>query len=336
VRSPGATLLELARLSVEFRVRGTGLRPVTLQAVREVSLELRAGEALGIVGESGSGKSTLVRAVLQLVRPASGRVVWMGHSLEQLSVSQLRPLRRDLQLVFQNPLSSLDPRMTAGESVAEPLALHRPELGGEQRAAAVSAMLARVGLAAPIAARYPHELSGGQCQRVAIARAMILEPRLLVCDEAVSALDASVQAQIIALIETLQSERGTSILFVSHNLAVVRRICDRVLVLYLGRALESAATNELYERPLHPYTRALLAAVPLPDPERQPARLGVTLAGEPPAPTAPPSGCVFRTRCVHAAAVCAQQVPLPQPAGAGRWVSCHRWRELEDRAVTGT
>jgi peptide/nickel transport system ATP-binding protein len=327
--------LAISRLSVQFEMQrgwfGLG-RSATLRAVDDVSLDLRAGEAVGVVGESGCGKSTLARAALMLIRPSAGQVVWMGRSLGSLSGSELKPLRRDLQIVFQDPLASLDPRMTIGEIVEEPLRVHRPALSAGERARAVAEMLIRVGLAPDQANRYPHEFSGGQCQRVGIARAMILEPRFLVCDEPVSALDVSIQEQIVTLLADLKREYGMCILFVSHNLAVVRRLCERVLVLYLGRMMELAPAGSLYTQPRHPYTRNLLDAVPVPDPDTQPGRLTGVLGGEPPSPLSPPSGCVFRTRCPHVVQVCREQVPLWEEGDIGHRVACHRWRDL----LTGT
>ena len=321
--------LAVSHLRVQFAVPRGWFARAMLRAVDDVSFQLRAGEALGVVGESGCGKSTLARAALHLLRPTAGQVVWLGRSIEGLPEGELRPLRRDLQIVFQDPLASLDPRMTIGQIVAEPLRLHRPELDRAACAAAVADMLGRVGLSSELANRYPHEFSGGQCQRVGIARAMILKPRLLVCDEPVSALDVSIQEQIVTLLADLKREYGTSILFVSHNLAVVRRLCERVLVLYLGRMMELSPAELLYTRPLHPYTRDLLDAVPVPDPDVQPGRLARVLKGEPPSPLDPPSGCVYRTRCPHAAAVCQERLPEWQEALAGRSVACHRWAELE-------
>jgi oligopeptide transport system ATP-binding protein len=324
-----ARALAISRLSVQFSVpQGWFVRSATLRAVDDVSFELRAGEALGIVGESGSGKSTLARAALLLLRPTAGQVVWMGRSLSGLSARELKPLRRELQIVFQDPLASLDPRMTIGEIVEEPLRVHRPELNADERTRSVAGMLSRVGISPDLVNRYPHEFSGGQCQRIGIARAMILRPRLLVCDEPVSALDVSIQEQIVALLADLKREYGMSILFVSHNLAVVRRLCDRVLVLYLGRVMEVASAPELYSRARHPYTQNLLEAVPIPDPEIQPGRLTGILGGEPPSPLDPPSGCVYRTRCPHVADVCHTAVPPLDDAGADHRVACHRWREL--------
>ena len=304
-----------------------------VHALHDVTLELRSGEALGVVGESGSGKSTLVRAALQLIRPGAGRVTWMGRDLAGLPAGELKRLRRDLQIVFQDPLASLDPRMTIGRIVAEPLEIHEPQLDATGRARQVAEMLARVGLGREAVSRYPHELSGGQCQRVGIARAMILRPRLLVCDEPVSALDVSVQAQILDLLASLKSEHRMSILLVSHNLAVVRRVCDRVLVLYGGRMMELADSTAIFSHPLHPYTRELLDAVPVVDPDVQPRRLALARLAEEQetlGEKAASSGCSFRARCRYAIAECAAQVPVWEAAPGGGWVACHRFRELAD------
>jgi peptide/nickel transport system ATP-binding protein len=321
--------LTVSDLSVRYSLGGgwLGVR-AQLQALTAVRLELRAGEALGVVGESGSGKSTLARAALGLLEASSGRVVWMGRELAALPPRELRALRRDLQLVFQDPLGSLDPRMTAAEIVEEPLRVHERSLDAAARAAAVSAVLGRVGLSAALSGRYPHELSGGQCQRVGIARAMVLSPRLLVCDEPVSALDAPTQQQIVALLAELRQATGMSLLFISHNLALVRRLCERVLVLYLGRMMELAPTAGLFAAPRHPYSRELLAAIPVADPDVQPARLARVRAGEPPSPLSPPSGCVYRTRCAQAAAICAERVPDWEGLGGEQSIACHRWREI--------
>jgi len=320
--------LVLNDIRVQFKVRTTPFgKQQTLRAVDGVSLELAPGEALGVVGESGSGKSTLARAALQLIRRQSGRVVWFGRQVDALAQNALRPLRRDVQVVFQDPLASLDPRMTAGDIVAEPLRVHRPDLDRSGRDAAVVRALELVRLDPALATRYPHELSGGQCQRVGIARAMVTRPQLLVCDEPVSALDVTVQEQIVNLLAELKRETGVAILFISHNLPVVRQLCDRILVLYLGRMMELAPAESIYSLPLHPYTRELLASAPIPDPTVQPARLTRSLVGEPPSPLSPPSGCVYRTRCPHAVAVCAERVPLWEADGV-RSVACHRWRHL--------
>jgi oligopeptide transport system ATP-binding protein len=264
-----------------------------------------------------------------LLPVASGRVVWMGRAVEELRPRELRPLRRDLQIVFQDPLASLDPRMTVAEIVAEPLQVHQPQLASAARHAAIMRALSRAHLAPALATRYPHELSGGQCQRVGIARAMVLEPRVLVCDEPVSALDLTVQQQIVTLLIDLKRESGLTLLFISHNLAVVRQLCERILVLYLGRMMELAPASAIYTRPLHPYTRELLGAVPVPDPDLQPARLAKASLGEPPSVLSAASGCVFRTRCPHSHPVCQERTPEWDPVdAAGRRVACHRWREL--------
>jgi oligopeptide/dipeptide ABC transporter ATP-binding protein len=326
---PLAAALSVSDLSVGYGMRsGWFAPPQQLAAVSGVSLELQAGDSLGIVGESGSGKSTLVRAVLQLLPATAGRVVWMGQALAELPPRELRSLRRRLQIIFQDPLGSLDPRMTAGESVAEPLRVHAPAIAAAGRRAAAVAALERVGLAAALMDRYPHELSGGQAQRVGIARAMILEPQLLVCDEPLSALDAPTQQQIVTLLAELRQSSGVALLFVSHNLALVRQLCDRVLVLYLGRMMEHAPATQLYASPRHPYSRELLASIPSIDPDLQPARLALVRTGESPSPLAPPSGCVYRTRCPYAAPLCSERVPEWEQRESGWYIACHRWREL--------
>jgi oligopeptide/dipeptide ABC transporter ATP-binding protein len=320
--------LAVSAVTVDFSVRKGLVGRARLRAVDTVSFEVQAGEALGIVGESGCGKSTLARAALRLIRPTAGRVVWMGRSLSRLSARELRAMRRELQIVFQDPLASLDPRMTIAQIMAEPLRVHRRKLARADREAAVTEILQRVGLTPDLLERYPHELSGGQCQRVGIARAMVLKPRVLVCDEPVSALDVSVQQQVVSLLIGLKHETGMSIVFISHNLAVVKQLCERVLVLYLGRMMELAPAGALFEHPLHPYTRELLAAVPIPDPDVQPGRFARSVPGEPPSPLDPPSGCVFRTRCPHAIELCRQRRPQFEQVEGGRQVACHRWREL--------
>ncbi len=335
VRTHGPLILEVRDLAVQYRVRHAGLGAGThLPALTAVSFEVRAGESLGIVGESGSGKSTLARAALQLLRAASGRILWLGRAPAELPPRELRALRRQAQIIFQDPLGSLDPRMTVAEILAEPLRVHEPALAADARAQAVRAALSQVGLAAELAPRYPHELSGGQCQRVGIARAMILRPQLLVCDEPLSALDVPTQQQIVTLLTQLLQSSGTALLFISHNLALVRRLCERVLVLYLGRMMELAPTARLYDRPLHPYSQELLASLPGMDPDVEARRLARVRSGEPPSPLTPPSGCVYRTRCPHAVALCAERVPLweepgaPGSADSPGGIACHRWREL--------
>jgi oligopeptide/dipeptide ABC transporter ATP-binding protein len=288
--APGADvepILRVRDMEVHFPVKvGGGLFPKSkpLRAVNGVSFDLRPGETLGVVGESGCGKSTLARAVLKLVPPTGGNVAWLGRDISQASKSEMRGLRDDLQIVFQDPLASLDPRMTIGRSIAEPLTVHFPELSAAQREARVREILPRVGLDPAMINRYPHELSGGQNQRVGIARAMILDPKLVICDEAVSALDVSVQAQVVDLLIKLQKEFGLSMIFISHDLSVVREISHRVMVLYLGRVVELAGRDAIYEDARHPYTRALISAVPMPDPDSEHARKRVKLVGDLPSP----------------------------------------------------
>lgn len=323
--TPGPIVLSVESLDVQYPISG-GLfeRARILHAVRDVSFSIRRGEALGIVGESGSGKSTLIRAALRLVPAKSGRIVWLGSRVDAQSARALRSARRDLQMVFQDPIASLDPRSTVRDIVAEPLRVHRSDLPRTERDRQVARIVARVGLPDSALDRYPHEFSGGQCQRIAIARAMILEPALLVCDEAVSALDVAVQAQVLALIAELRREHGTTVLFVSHNLAVVRAVCDRALVMYLGRVVEEGTCEDVLGSPRHPYTQALVAAVPHLDPKIQRARLEAAVAGEPPSPLDPPSGCVFRTRCPHAADVCAHHIPASVKLSETHAAACVR------------
>ena len=292
-----------------------------MRAVDDVSFDLAAGETLAIVGESGCGKSTLGRAVLRLLPAAAGRVVWLGQDLHALDAKAMRARRRDLQIVFQDPLAALDPRLTIGESIGEPLLALRPDLNAAARRARVGELLRQVGLDAAMADRYPHEFSGGQCQRIGIARALAPEPRLIVCDEPLSALDVSIQAQIVNLLRHLQRDLDLSLLFITHNLAVVRRIAHRAMVLYLGRVAEIGPTDELFAAPRHPYTAALLAAAPVPDPSIERNRTRPILQGDPPSPLNPPSGCVFRTRCPCADDLCAAERPVL--TGGAHGFACH-------------
>lgn len=324
-------LLEVRNLRVQFGA---------FAALEDVSFELRSGETLGLVGESGSGKSTLARALLRLIPACGGTVTWLGVDLLSCDAATLRPLRRDLQIVFQDPLASLDPRMTVGETLAEPLKIFERALPAPARAARIEDMLERVGLARGMIHRYPHEFSGGQCQRIGIARAMMLHPKLLICDEPVSSLDVSVQGQIVNLLLDLQREFGTAMLFISHNLAVVRHLSHRILVLYLGRLVEVAARDALFAAPVHPYTRALLAAVP--DTTRSQTRpqtralpgapaAAAPIAGEELSTTAGASGgagCVFRSRCAYAEPLCAVAAPVLEQVALEHAVACHRRREL--------
>jgi oligopeptide/dipeptide ABC transporter ATP-binding protein len=292
--SPGAPLLAVDDLKVVFPVKdGLFDKPRFLRAVDGVSFTLRRGETLGVVGESGCGKSTLARAVLRLLPHSEGRVVWLGRDLDGRRREEIRALRKDFQIVFQDPLASLDPRMPVGVSIAEPLRALEPLLSRQEVRARVSAMMARVGLDAAWTNRYPHELSGGQNQRVGIARAMIVSPKMIVCDEAVSALDVSIQAQIVELIRDLQAETGLSLIFISHDLAVVRRLAHRIMVLYLGRVVEMADSESLYRDPRHPYTKALLSAVLTPDPRAERARKRTLLTGDLPSPLDPRAGLAF-------------------------------------------
>ena len=328
VASQPAPILSVRDLRVHFPIlRRTGLishETIYLTAVDNLSFDLAAGQTLGVVGESGCGKSTMGRAILRLIEPSGGQVLWLGRDLSKAGSDLLRTIRRDMQIVFQDPLAALDPRMTVGQIVAEPLENFEPGLSRAECNARVADMLARVGLLPEHINRYPHEFSGGQCQRIGIARAMILKPKLIICDEPVSALDVSVQGQILNLLRDLQAEFGLSLIFISHNLAVVFRLCHRVIVLYLGRMVEEGLAEDVVSNPAHPYTRALIAAVPNPDPAFERGRVHATVRGEPPSPLDPPSGCVFRTRCAHAMARCEQEVPLPRLIGdRGHRIACH-------------
>jgi len=324
-----APLIEVRDLKVHFWVKTGGLIPreVVLKAVDGVSFALAPGETLGVVGESGCGKSTLGRAVLNLIPPTAGEVVWLGRPIQGLSTVEMRPLRRDMQIVFQDPLAALDPRMTVGEIIGEPLDTFGRSLSKAERKARVEEMMAKVGLSPHMVNRYPHEFSGGQCQRIGIARAMILNPKLIVCDEPVSSLDVSIQAQIVNLLMRLQHEFNLSLILISHDLSVVRQVSHRVLVLYLGRVMEIASRDELYAVPRHPYTQALISAVPIPDPDREANKPRVMLAGDLPSPFEPPSGCLFRTRCSRATALCAEAAPPADLVSETHSVFCHHWRE---------
>jgi peptide/nickel transport system ATP-binding protein len=317
-------LLDVDDLHVTFPVHVPGGlfgHRVPLRAVDGVSFELRPGETLGVVGESGCGKSTLARGVLRLLDPSAGSVAWLGRNIAKASRKEMQPLRQELQIVFQDPLASLDPRMTIGESIAEPLTVFRPDMDGKAREAAAREMMDRMGLDPLFVNRYPHELSGGQNQRVGIARAMILKPKLVVCDEAVSALDVSVQAQILDLLIDLQKEFGLAMMFISHDLSVVREICHRVMVLYLGRIVEMASRDVLFADPQHPYTRALLSAVPAPDPVRERSRKRIKLQGDLPSPLDPKASLRFLKSKLT------DQAPFYRPAlievSPGHWVAEH-------------
>lgn len=318
-------LLDVRDLRVTFHIRRDGDMPWTpphqLHAVGGVNFTLKPGETLGVVGESGCGKSTLARALIGLA-PANGQAEWIdGEDLLNLSPRKMMKYRSDIQMVFQDPLASLNPRMTVGQIIAEPLTTHHPGLKSAEVKDRVKAMMEKVGLLPNQINRYPHEFSGGQCQRIGIARALIVEPKLIICDEPVSALDVSIQAQVINLLIRLQKELGVALIFIAHDLSVVKHISDRVMVLYLGKVMEIASSDELYAAPTHPYTQALLSAVPVPDPEFDIAGAVVPLAGDLPSPLSPPSGCVFRTRCPRAVELCGEDVPNLQ--GDSHQTACH-------------
>jgi len=320
-----APILDVRHLSTRFTLRGKGLfaKTQTLKAVNDVSFSVREGETLGVVGESGCGKSTLGRSILRLIEPTEGSVVWQGRELTELSAADMRRARRDLSIIFQDPIASLDPRMTVGDIIAEPLRVAEPNLTRNERRARVEKVMDEVGLVREMINRYPHEFSGGQAQRIGIARAIVTEPKLIVCDEPVSALDVSIQAQIVNLLADLRARRGLTLIFISHDLSVVRLVSDRILVLYLGRVVETGTRAAVFERPAHPYARALLSAAPIPDPAIARTRKRTVLQGDPPSPVNPPSGCAFRTRCPIAEEVCATDPPQLRAVEAGHEAACH-------------
>jgi oligopeptide transport system ATP-binding protein len=318
-------LLQVENLVKYFPVGGGMFsKPAGLvRAIDGVSFTLNRGETLGLVGESGCGKTTTGRCILQLERPTSGRIVFEGVDLTKLDEAALRTVRRRVQVIFQDPYSSLNPRMTIGQILAEPLKVHGIVPDPENRQARVQELLEQVGLLPQHAKRYPHQLSGGQRQRVGIARALAMEPSLLICDEPVSALDVSIQAQIINLLEDLQTRLGLTYLFIAHDLSVVRHISDRVAVMYLGKIVEIADRTALYEEPLHPYTRALLSAVPIPDPAVEATRERTVLRGEVPSPLKPPPGCVFHPRCPIAVDRCSAELPTLRELRRAHSGACH-------------
>jgi len=316
-------LVEVRELRQWFPVGGGLLRKRdVVRAVDDVSLSIAPGEVLGLVGESGSGKSTLGRAILRMSEPTSGQILFEGRDVTRLGRRALRPLRPRMQFIFQDPFASLNPRMTVRQIVGAPLLIQRPELDAVARDARIGEALRTVGLSLHYAERYPHEFSGGQRQRIGIARALILEPAFLVADEPVSALDVSIQAQIVNLLIDIRKKFGVAMLFISHDLAVVGHLCDRVAVMYLGRIVEIAPTRALFRRPRHPYTEALFSAVPIPDPTVRRER--IILKGDVPSPLKPPSGCAFRGRCRYALPECASAMPPLRQVDDGQWTRCIR------------
>jgi oligopeptide transport system ATP-binding protein len=307
-------LLEVNDLKVHFSIPSKSIlpwaKPDILKAVDGVNVRLFEGETLGVVGESGCGKSTFARAIIGLVKATQGEVVWLGQDLTKMKAVERRETRKDIQMIFQDPLASLNPRMNIGDIIAEPLQTFYPNLSKKEVKLRVKEMMDRVGLLPNLVNRYPHEFSGGQCQRIGIARALILKPKMIICDEPVSALDVSIQAQVVNLLKELQVELGLSLVFIAHDLSVVKHISDRVLVMYLGHEVELAQSKSLFANPKHPYTKALMSAVPIPDPKIERTKVIQMLEGDLPSPISPPSGCVFRTRCPIATSECAKEIPL--------------------------
>jgi oligopeptide transport system ATP-binding protein len=322
-------LLEVNHLAKFYRIKGKRLTdPVQqLRAVDDVSFRLRRGEVLGVVGESGCGKSTMGNTIIRLLEPTRGEILFEGHDLAKMNRRELRQYRADIQMIFQDPFSSLDPRMRVFDIIAEPLRVHHAA-DGEELKRRVSELMEVVGLDASYAQRFPHEFSGGQRQRIGIARALAVNPEFIVCDEPVSALDVSIQAQVINMFDELQDKLGLTYLFIAHDLLVVRHISDRIAVMYLGKMVELADAKEIYDHPLHPYSQSLISAVPVPDPNIARANKRIVLKGDIPSPLKAPSGCPFRTRCQYACDKCAESMPEFKEVSAGHFVACHRTAEI--------
>ncbi|MCP4804429.1 MAG: ATP-binding cassette domain-containing protein [Proteobacteria bacterium] len=322
-----SALLEVRDLKVHFPVYSSGLfRRVTghVQAVDGLSFDIAPGEILGLVGESGCGKSTTGRAILRLVEPTAGQVLFDGQDVGQLSGEAMRKLRREMQIIFQDPYASLNPRMTVGDIITEPLSTHGLVSGKTEQMRRAQELMEQTGLDPRFVRRYPHEFSGGQRQRIGIARALASEPRLIVCDEPISALDVSIQAQILNLLQELARDRGLSYLFIAHDLSAIRHICDRIAVMYLGRIVEIGTYAQICDNPEHPYTQALVSAVPVPDPVKERERHRIVLTGDVPSPLNPPAGCRFHTRChKHIESACKTDVPELKTLGDGRRAACH-------------